>query len=261
MHPNRRKGRVSFRETDVYSSDLRYFFDADVMKRYQPDYVSIRGYKDRIRNSQSRSALIKAASLPATEQFVTRNFEFPKYDEAEFVRRVNRAQQTAAILQPRLDRLYSILKEGEIDREKEASLRWQAGFDLAIGRVIAARLRAKSYNELLALSKTKLQFSKPKNNTWVLKRSDQLSQTGSQNEKLAEKARSFLKRVVEDHPQTPWALLAKRELATPFGWKWGETYREPPKPRVRQPGNGNANPRNARPVSYTHLTLPTICSV
>ena len=76
VHPNRRRGRVSFRETEVYSSDLRYFFDADVMKKYQPDYVSIRQYKQRVEQSKSRSALVHAASLPSTEQFVARAVSF-----------------------------------------------------------------------------------------------------------------------------------------------------------------------------------------
>lgn len=247
VHPNRRRGRVSFRETEVYSSDLRYFFDADVMKKYQPDYVSIREYGERVRKSGSRSALVDAASLPATEQLSPRLFRFPRYNEAEFVRLVGDAQQSAAILQPRLNRMYDIMKDGELDREKEISPRWQAGFDLAIGRVIAARLRAKSYNEMLALSKTKLKFAKEKNNTWELKPGNELSATGSQNEKLAEKAREYLGRVIQEHPNTPWALLAKRELATPLGWRWRETYTEPPKPRERRPGNGNANPLNAKP--------------
>jgi len=248
VHPNRRRGRVSWRETAVYSSDFRYFFEAEAMKKYRPDYISIREYEERLSRSKCRMALVQAASVPATEQFVPPQFRFPKYNEAEFVQRVSRAQQSAAILQPRLDRLFQILKEGEVDRDKEASPRWRAGFDLAIGRVIAARLRAKSYNEMLALSKTKLKFANPKNNTWVLTPSDQLGETGSQNEKLAAQSRSYLSRVVEKHPDTPWALLAKRELSTPLGWKWNETFVQPPEPpQVRTGNNANANPLNPQP--------------
>ena len=40
-------------------------------------------------------------------------------------------------------------------------------------------------------------------------------------------AKSLLKRVIEEHPGTPWALLAKRELKDPFGFKWVETYVKP----------------------------------
>ena len=36
-----------------------------------------------------------------------------------------------------------------------------------------------------------------------------------------------LRRVVDDHPATPWALLAERELKDPLGFKWMETYVPP----------------------------------
>ncbi len=248
VHPNRRKGRVSFGETAVYSSDLRYFFDPVVMKKYQPDYVSAREYQRRLGDNQARLALVQAGAIPLTSQLEAPRVRFPKLDEASFVRQVNEAQRAAAVLQPRLDRLYQILKEGELDREKEASPRWQAGYDLAIGRVIAAHLRSKSYNEMLALAKTKLQFDDPDNNTWVLRSSEDFEATGSQNEKLAAKARRYLERVVEQHPETPWAMLARRELSTPFGWQWRETYTPPPPPPATRPANNNAaNPRNPQP--------------
>lgn len=257
VHPNRRQGRVSFSETSELASDLRYFFDPLVMRKYRPDYISRNQYQKRANSNQARMSLLQAAAIPQTDQLVARRFRFLKSNEAQFVRSVSEAQRSAAILQPKLNRLYSILKQGELDREKEASPRWQAGFDLAIGRVIAASLRAKSYNELLALAKTKLEFKKEKSNTWVLRPSNDLSTTGSQNEKLAEKAKNYLGRIVTDHPDTPWALLAKRELKTPLGWEWRESYTAPPKPRERRTGNGqrrnrqprnNQNPKEKRPV-------------
>ena len=248
VHPNRRRGRVTFRETDFYSSTLHYFFEPNVMRRYQPDYVSINEYQRRANENQARMSLLQAAAVPKTEQLAPTRFRFPKLDEAVFVRSVNQAQRASAVLQPRLDRLYRILKEGERDRDKEAALRWKAGYDLAMGRVISAMLRSKSYNEMLALSKTKLKFKDPKNNTWELRADDNLSDTGSQNEKLAEKAKMYLNRVVNEHPGTPWALLAKRELSTPLGWKWRESFTEPPRPREPRMNNNNNNvPRNPQP--------------
>ena len=247
VHPNRRRGRVSFRETDVYSSVLRYFFDPQVMRRYQPDYVSLREYRRRASANQARAALLQAAAVPQTQQLAPPRFRFPKFDEAAFVRIVSDSQRASAVLQPRLNRLYRILKEGEQDRDKEASLRWRAGYDLAIGRVISAMLRSKSYNEMLALSKTRLKFEDEKNNTWELRPANDLSDTGSQNVKLAANAKKYLTRVVDEHPGTPWALLAKRELSTPLGWRWRETYTKPPEPNPPRQNNNNNVPRNPQP--------------
>jgi hypothetical protein len=42
---------------------------------------------------------------------------------------------------------------------------------------------------------------------------------------MAQKANVYLRRVIDEHPETPWALIAKKELDSPFGWKWQETKR------------------------------------
>ena len=30
--------------------------------------------------------------------------------------------------------------------------------------------------------------------------------------------------LIDEHPDTPWAMLAKRELDTPLGWEWKEEF-------------------------------------
>ncbi|MEM8913988.1 MAG: VWA domain-containing protein, partial [Planctomycetota bacterium] len=59
--------------------------------------------------------------------------------------------------------------------------------------------------------------------------------------------REFLSGVIEAHPGTPWALLAKKELDVPIGWKWTETFTNLEPPRQRRGGNNNNNtPRDDR---------------
>ncbi len=250
VHPNRRTNKaVSMWETSNYSAYLRYFFDPKVMRAYKPDYVSQATYLQRLEKNKARAALVKAAMYTNTGVLQPPNLVFPKLNEAQFVRAVTVAQQAAARVEPELDRLHAILKEGEKDRELEDSLRWQAGYDLALGRTLAAKVRASSYNQMLAMAKTKLKFSPPpdkdtpQNNTWRLRPADNI-ETGSQQAKMAEKAKFLLNRVVTSHPDTPWAMLATRELATPIGWKWKETYTAPPR-QVARSNNNNSN--NARP--------------
>lgn len=240
VHPNRDTGRaVSRGETAVYSSHLRYFFNPDVMKRYKPDYVSFQTYAQRASANDCRQALVQAAQLSAVADIENPQRRFTRFDEAEFVNQVSLAQRAAAILEPGVDRLYQILRAGEPDRSKELSPRWQAGFDLAWGRILAAKVRIESYNGMLALIKTGLKFTNERNNTWVLQPADSI-ETGSAAANMADKAREYLNRVVRDHPDTPWAMLAQRELDIPIGWKWTETYTEPPRPpEMQDPGNNN----------------------
>jgi hypothetical protein len=239
-HPNRQVGkRVSDDETNNLAPVYTAFFDGDAMRRYQPDYVSNAEYLRLVQSSRSRRALIEAARMTWTSPLDDVRRRFPKRDEAELAQELTTAQRAAAVLQPKLDMLCQTLLAGEADRAKEDEPRWQAGYDLALGRALAAKVRADGYNVMLAEAKQGMPFKEPKNNTWVLRTADDYA--ASSLEKLAQKSRTSLERVVANHPDTPWALLAKRELSTPMGWRWDETYQFiPPRP---EPGSGNNRPR------------------
>ena len=248
VHPNRTDpGKMVRRKrTKSYSAHLTYFFDPEVMRKYKPDYVSDQKYWDDLKEFPSRQALVEAANFTTSGDLSSPQTRFVKNNEANFVRDVTRAQRNAALIEPPLNRLYEMLRAGENGRQLEESLRWQAGYDLAMGRAIAAKLRAETYNGMLALIKTQKKFSpavgdKPQNNTWVLKPAN-ATETGSQHRKLLEKATTYLQRVVDEHPGTPWAMLAERELAVPIGWEWVEEYTEPRTREMRDNGNNNRRP-------------------
>jgi len=68
----------------------------------------------------------------------------------------------------------------------------------------------------------------------------------SNSEKAVAAARDadrLLHRVIEEHADTPWALLAQRELKDPFGFKWVETYVPPAQ---RNDNNAEAAQRKQR---------------
>ena len=247
VHPNRRlRSRVRRRETEDYSAYFAHFFNPATMRRYRPDYVTTETYMKNVRRNKCRSALLQAAQQSWIDPMEAPQLRFEKLDEARFINEVTQAQRAAAILEPKLNRLFNILKEGETSREEEVSLRWKAGYDLAMGRLMAVRVRASSYNKMLALAKTKLKFEDPKNNTWRLAPANEIS-TGSRSKSEADRAREYLQRVIDEHPDTPWAHLAKMELQTPIGWKWVESYTRPPQP-PGQRMNVNNNNNNARPM-------------
>jgi hypothetical protein len=154
------------------------------------------------------------------------------------------AQRSAALLQPKLDLLCDVLLSGQDDRADEEEPRWQAGYDLALGRALAAKVRTDGYNMMLAEAKQGRAFERPRSNTWILTPAADFP--ASSLERLADEATDSLRRVVADHPGTPWAMLAQRELATPLGWGWEEgfTYLPPLEPQNQ---NNNRPPRRDRP--------------
>ena len=208
-HPNRVVGRqVSGDETNTLSAHFSAFFDPDAMRRYQPDYLPAQEYMRLLETNRARRALIQAAEMTWTSPMENVRLRFPKRDEAELAQLLSVAQRSAAILQPKIDAVCQVLLEGEEDRSALKEPRWRAGYDLALGRALAVKVRTDGYNVALAQAKQGMPFRSAKNNTWILRADEDFA--ASALEKVADKARQYLESVVADHPGTPWAMLAQR---------------------------------------------------
>ena len=157
VHPNRNfNGRLKNRNVAAFSSHMARFFDTEVMRKYRPDYTSVETYWKRVRSNSARAALVQAAQQSWVSQMKEPQLYFEKKDEAAFVQAINLAQRTAAVLSPQVNVIYEILRKGESDRPEETNPRWQAGYDLAMGRVMAVKVRTDAYNVMLAKAKTGL---------------------------------------------------------------------------------------------------------
>ena len=240
VHPNRNVRRAVKRdETAELAAHIKYFFDPQIMRKYRPDYVSLDEYRRRLLSNKSRAALVQAAQMSWVTPMESPRMRFPKRSEADLSNQLTEAQKESAKLEPKVGAVYETLKMGESDRFNEQNLRWKAGYDLAMGRVMAVKVRTESYNAMLAQAKRGMKFQNSKNDTWQLRPADTIS-VGSQLEKVADRAREYLERVIDDHAGTPWALLAQRELKVPLGWEWRELYTGVNAPRENA---GNNNPR------------------
>jgi len=217
------RGKVTNEMTKPMSSRLRYFFDPDVMRAYQPDYVSRGKLEQELAGNRAKRVLVEAARKSQLEPMEHAETTFPRKDEGELKNLLGDAQKAAARIQPKIDALYELLKTGLPDRDKIREKRWQAGYDLALGRVLAVKVRTDAYNLMLAQASLGMNFKDPKSDTWKLTPSDKVT-VGSTTEKLAKQANELLERVVREHPGTPWALLAGEELRVPLGYEWTEAH-------------------------------------
>lgn len=233
------RGRVTNEDTAPLSSRLRYFFDPEVMRHYQPDYASPEKVAKEINANRAKRALFTAAGMYEVPQMVLPETTFPRKSDGEFVALLGEAQKTAASLQPKIDTLYETLRAGLPDRERLREKRWQAGYDLALGRVLAAKVRTDAYNKTLAKAKFGMKFQNPKSDTWVLEPSDDVAVDAALG-KLATQANELLEGVLRQHAGTPWALLAAEELRIPLGYQWVEAttgVNDPP--AMNRNGNNN----------------------
>jgi hypothetical protein len=239
VHANRgARGRVSREDTAAMSSQLRYFFDPDVMRNYQPDYVSAATIDKMLAGNRAKKVLVEAARSVEISPMESPTMTFPRKDDGALALLLSDAQKAAARVQPRIDALAELLKSGLADRDAIKEKRWQAGYDLSYGRVLAMKVRTDAYNTMLAQAKSGMKFKDPKNDTWVLEESDDVSKAGSQTEKVSQQATMLLNRVLQDHPGTPWALLAAEELRRPLGYKWVERHTGVNNPKMGEGGGG-----------------------
>jgi hypothetical protein len=256
VHPNRSLSRMVRRsDIDDFASHLSFFFDSSVMRAYRPDYVSAAEYMKRVKESKLRSSLVQASQLSASIDLNSPNTRFLKVNEGNFANALLDAQKAAARIEPTINMIFEVLKNGEVDRAKETTPRWQAGYDLAYGRILAIKTRVEGYNAMLAIAKSR-KFDNPKSNTLVLAKSKEINGS-SQLKTSGKKALELLTKVIDEHPDTPWALLAQRELADPLGWKWTETFTDlTPPPAARPAPAGNPPPAPPRSEQARMLEKP-----
>ncbi len=250
VHPNRNVYReVSEHEIDVFSSHLKYFFDPQVMRHYKPAYVSPDEYMRQAAANKARAALVTAAKKSWLGPELEPDVRFVKRSDAALAQSITKAKNNVAKLGPLLSDIHGTLRMGEADREKETAPRWQAGYDLAMGQTLASMLRAQIYNALLDEVGRGKPFEDPRNNTWRLVPTNDITLDG-QSSTFATQAKDYLQRVVDEHPDTPWALLAKYELDRPFGWQLIEDYTDlTPRRAVGAGGRGGGGAGVGRGVA------------
>ncbi|TVS20577.1 MAG: hypothetical protein EA424_03260 [Planctomycetaceae bacterium] len=242
MHPNRIVDReVTRGETAAFTAHLKHFFDPHVMHRYRPEYVSRSQYLRQAQANPSRAALLAAANQSRNTSIESPRLRFVRRDQASLASVLAEARKDAAQAQSHLLDLYATLRAGEAARDRESTPRWQAGYDLAMGQVLIALARIQARAALLAQATGGMSFTNPRNNTWVLEPMTRETDDLPSGE-VAEKAKRYLQRVVDQHPDTPWALIARHELQAPVGWRWLEEFTDltPRGPGAGAGGGGGA---------------------
>jgi len=234
--------------------DYRVRFNPEDMREYRPDYVPFKDYLESRRKNPLHEKIVEAAmQSQGKDAPVDPPMMFPVENMNP---RLTQAQGIVAKLEFFVKQSLRTLQEVEKYREKETSKRWQAHFDLMMGRLLAAKVRTDEYNWVLAQMKTNPKTPKEKGkNAFRLvgdkeiafgrkevadtkkaetnvRKSDPKATAKAKED--ADKAMMYLQRVLKEHPDTPWSKMAERELQTPLGFKWVEIYIPPP-PRPGQP--------------------------
>ncbi len=206
----------------IAHEEAREKFSPAVMRTYQPDYRPIRDYQASLQKNKAKMGLVMSAKQTKIESVPLPRLGFRAYNDNIFREEMTEAQKPAAELTHKIGLIVDVLGQGEKDRDKISEPRWRAAYDLAAGRALAIKVRALGYNQMLADMKGQPKnFQKKDSNEWRITPSKTIN-AGQAVKKLERQATMYLQRVMDEHPDTPWARLAERELAIPMGWEWQE---------------------------------------
>jgi hypothetical protein len=205
----------------------RMGFDPARMREYRPDWIPRERYEKLIANSPLRQAVLNASQITQQRLPGMPSLYFPPADAPEFKDAMANnqaiAERTAYTVDEALGPINAVAKL----RDREPSRRWQAHYDLIRGRLLAMKVRCYEYNWACArMKKDPPKFSNARSNAWRLVPDTEIRYSKNAAA-AAREAESLLRRVVQEHPATPWALLAQRELKDPLGFKWVEHYVPP----------------------------------
>ena len=216
--------RLCYETGGVYfvadQSNIR--FDPAIMRDYQPDYRPIRDYVKDVDANMAKLALVRACETSSAGRLRPLQLRFQASNDNVLRTQISEAQKPSAVFDHALTEMQTILARGEKDRGKIKEPRWRASYDLAMGRVLAMRVRTYGYNKVLAeMASEPKPFKNKGSNLWRLEPSRDIT-SGPDVKKLHKLAKQYLTRVIDEHPLTPWAMLAERELGQAMGWQWAE---------------------------------------
>jgi hypothetical protein len=225
----------------------RHRFDPQIMRNYAPDYRPIRVVEADMMKNAAKKALVEAAQMTTVASLPMPLLVFPAENDTVLRQAITEAQKPQADLDYKLQQISVVLEKGEKDRTKIGQARWRAAYDLALGRVLALRVRSFGYNLMLAEMKVSpKKFEKQGSNRWRLVPSNNVN-SGQVVKKMAAKANEYLNRVIDEHAGTPWQIMAEREKSAPLGWEWKEETYTPPPPG----GNRGEQKRGPRFIEET----------
>lgn len=134
-------------------------------------------------------------------------------------RLVDEGKNVARILLPLTEALQELEAVGKT-RDQEPR-RWQANYDYMLARYLAQVAYIYEYQYQLGQMRKELPPRDPAlHQGWQLTPQDKMTVSERDYKAMATQARKLLEGLIQNHPGTPWAVLAKRDLLTYIGLDW-----------------------------------------
>jgi hypothetical protein len=249
-------------ETDLVQGE-RGEYELMAMRLYQPDLRSREGLYAEVTQNPFRLALLKIVDdlnpdKPEVAEVMGVRFRF---SADKFLAEVGQEQAKAIAYLKYLEAASTEIESLERSRRQEVSPRWQANYDLVRAQLVAYMARRYEYNARLEYFVGQLKTTPglvPVTRPGFMKLSGFSVVPAAENvggqvsEPLIARSTELFQQVIEQHPGTPWAARAERELQRGFGFTLAPQYRYA---GPRPPSTGGGAP--SRPQAPT-IPIPRL---
>ena len=210
-------------------------FSAKLLEEYKADYKSWKEWeiasKSDLDKYPLRKGLLEALAMLKEQEKTNKlvmeerlyspgGASFDGKAKAAFLQK----QKDPGILIFEMQNVVDTLKAAADEREKETSKRWLANFDYSLARVQARLIYVYEYNYLLGqIRADNLPALEPIHNGWRLGARPKVQVPEPKVKEMVKGLNRTWKRIAEEYPGTPWAILATRENLTALGLEWRPT--------------------------------------
>jgi hypothetical protein len=206
------------------SFDTAFPFTAETIASYKSDVTSVALLKANPEKFKLRLAVLEVVQEFQTklgkENSLRDQIRGESNDAAK--REILQEQRGPATQQFILEELKMKLEGLKKEREAEPSKRWQANYDYLLAQVKLRLAYLSEYNLILGkVRKDELPPLDPalKHKGWKLAAVEKMK-SPKEIRDMVDEAKEILNGLIENHPNTPWAVLAKREKNISLGLEW-----------------------------------------
>ncbi len=197
-------------------------FPAKTLEEYKADYASAEEMAREAEKSPFRMAILNAVKVlqENATKFAMKE-EFFGASTAQVKAQVKTEQVAPGKAKLYLEEALEELRKVEKQRAKEPSKRWQAHYDYVLSRMLARLIYVTEYNYVLAQIRTdSLPELEAGMNGYRLGARTKVGVPESFAKDWVRELKRLHDRIIAQHENTPWAVMARRDKLTVLGLEW-----------------------------------------
>jgi len=221
-------------------------YDAEIMRPYLPELSARVDYSAERDKYPMRAMLWKVITDlnpydKRLENVVQVRFWDWPIERDKFAVEAEKEIKKAQTLIQYFAKAQQALEDVAAQRNRDPSLRWRANYDITVAQLIAYQARLyefvdyiKAFTQTPKPIKNELGPARP-TNRWDGRYVKKTRVEDPKVVALRERSLDLYRRVIKDHPGTPWAARAEYELGRGFGVDLIEDYEDPRRADVKVP--------------------------